>query len=133
MAVDERETQGGVRTASPLPVQRENELSLVKRYVLLGIVTRILDHDIRIIGGSGIKFPRFYETFLRGVQDRVLLDLVHLRGQFRKLGIKVYEEKQETDGMRASYVCRGYHHQFLTVWGGIKEEAEQTLKSYLSR
>lgn len=132
MAANWEEGRGGARTASPPPIQTEDELGLVKQYVLLGIVTRILDHDIRVIGASGMKLPRFYESFLRGIQDRVLLDLADMRRQFRGRGIKVYEEARDSDGLRAQYVCRGYHHQFFMLWGFVKAESERVLKGYLS-
>jgi hypothetical protein len=118
------------RTTTP-PVQSETEQSMVKEYVLLGIVMRILDHDIRVVAHSGMKLPRLYESMLRAVQDRVLLDLAALRRQFRDAGIKIYEENQQQDGMVAKYVCRGYHHQFAMVWGFVKAESERLMKTYL--
>lgn len=133
MAANRVEGQGAAKTAPPPPIQTEDELELVKHFVLLGIVMRILDHDIRVIAASGMKLPRFYESLLRGMQDRVLLDLADLRRQFRGRGIKIYEEKQEPDGLRAQYVCRGYHHQFFMLWGFVKAESERVLKQYLSR
>lgn len=132
MAANEEEVRGRVRTAAHPPIQTEEELVLVKRYVLLGIVMRILDHDIRVIGTSAIKLPRFYESMLRGLQDRVLLELAAIRRQFRETGIKVYEEKRETDGLHTEYVCRGYHHRFFMLWGFVKAESERVLKQYLS-
>lgn len=115
MAAKEEEARGKVRMAANPPIQTEEELVLVKQYVLLGIVMRILDHDIRVIGTSAIKLPRFYESMMRGMQDRVLLDLAGIRRKFRETGIKVYEEKREADGLHAEYVCRGYHHRFYAV------------------
>ncbi|MFD1953479.1 hypothetical protein ACFSL6_04640 [Paenibacillus thailandensis] len=130
-------TKDGDRTACETtdahpPIQTEEELELVKRYLLLGIVMRILDHDIKAIGRTPIKLPRLYESMLRGVQDRVLLDLAAIRQQFRKGGIKVYEQLQESDGLRARYVCRGYHHQFFMLWGFVKAESERVLRRYTS-
>jgi len=120
------------RSASRPPIQTEEELELVKRYVLLGIVIRILDHDIRVIGKASIKLPRLYESMMRGMQDRVLLDLAGIRRQFREMGIKVYEEKNEGDGLHVKYVCRGYHHRLFMLWNFVKAESERVLKQYLS-
>lgn len=131
VAANREEGQGGARVAAHPPIQTEAELELVKRYVLLGIVMRILDHDIRAIGASRMKLPRFYESLLRGMQDRVLLDMANIRRQFREWGIRVYEEKRERDGLHAQYVCRGYHHQFFMLWGFVKAESERVLKGYL--
>lgn len=131
MAANGLEVRGSASSAAP-PIQTEDELALVKRCVLLGIVMRVLDHDIRVVDSSGMKLPRFYESLLRGIQDRVLLDLADLRRQFRSRGIKIYEEKQEKDGLLARYVCRGYHHEFYMLWGFLKAESERILKQYLS-
>lgn len=127
---EESRTEG--EGAAHPPIQTEEELETVKRYVLLGIVMRILDHDIRVLGTSSIKLPRLYESMLRGVQDRVLLDLAAIRKDFRRSGIKVYEQSQEREGLRAQYVCRGYRHQFYMLWGFVKAESERVLKRYLS-
>lgn len=121
---------GGVQTVSRAPVQTDEELESVKRYVLLGIVVRILDHDIRVVGSSKLKLPRFHETMLRGIQDRVLLELAAIRKSFRISGIKVHQELREADGLTVVYVCRGYHHRFSLLWGFVRAEAEQLLKSY---
>lgn len=133
MATSTKEMKGYVfRTVQP-PVQTEEELELVKRYMLLGIVIRILDHDIRVMGTASIKLPRLYESLLRAVQDRVLLDLANIRKQFREAGIRLLEEQRDKDGLRASYVCRGYEHQFSIVWSFLKSESERVLKQYLQR
>ncbi|MEF2247807.1 hypothetical protein [Paenibacillus sp. IITD108] len=113
------------------PIQTEAELQLVKRHILLGIMMQILNHDIRVIDSAGMKLPRLYESMLRAVQDRVLLDLAHTRRLFREHGIKVYEEKRQTDGLHAKYVCRGYHHHFFMLWGFVKAESERMLKQYI--
>ncbi|WP_240941086.1 hypothetical protein [Paenibacillus sp. HB172176] len=134
MAAD-REAAGEVRLACAPPIQKiqtEEELALVKQYVLLGIVMQILDHDIRVIDKSGMKLPRLYESLLRGLQDRVLLDLADVRRKFRQIGIKVYEEKREKDGLRSQYVCRGYHHHFFMVWNFVKAESERVLRRYMT-
>ncbi|PWV99708.1 hypothetical protein DFQ01_11382 [Paenibacillus cellulosilyticus] len=131
MAVTNEKPAPADRRTAPPPVQSEAEQSMVKRYVLLGIVMRILDHDIRVVARSGMKLPRLYESMLRAVQDRVLLDLAALRKQFRDAGIKIYEESQQHDSMVAKYVCRGYHHQFAMVWGFVKAESERLMKTYL--
>jgi hypothetical protein len=112
------------------PLQSEDELEAVKRYVLLGIAVRILDHDIRVVDSSRLKLPRFYESILRGLQDRALLELAALRRMFRSSGIKVYEERKEAEGLTTAYVCRGYHHHFTMPWSFVRAEAERLLKRY---
>jgi len=132
MAANKEKTLDYARPGGQPPIQTEEELGLVKRYVLLGIVMRILDHDIRVIGTASIKLPRFYESVMRGIQDRVLLDLAGIRREFRQMGIKVYEEKNESGGLHVQYVCRGYHHRLFMLWTFVKAESERVLKQYLA-
>lgn len=120
-----------VDIGSQPPIQIGKELELVKRYVMLGIVIRILDHDIRIIGSTATKLPRLYESMLRGLQDRVLLELADMRKQFRASGIQVSEEKRTAEGLTAAYRCRGYQHHFSFLWTFVKAEAERVLKAYM--
>lgn len=133
MAADNGNHAGGTATASRPPAPSEEELDAVKRYVLLGVVVRILDHDIRVVDSSPMKLPRFYESMLRGLQDRVLLELAALRKTFRTAGIKVFEERREADGLTAEYLCRGYRHQFTMLWSFVRAESERLLKRYISR
>ena len=125
---DSGRTAGGVQTATRAPVQSDGELETVRRYVLLGVVVSILDHDIRVVGASKTKLPRFHESVLRGIQDRVLLEQAAIRKTFRSSGIKVYEERREAEGLTAVYVCRGYHRRFTMPWSSVRFEAERLLK-----
>ncbi|GGG15841.1 hypothetical protein [Paenibacillus abyssi] len=129
------ERRKGMPSPSPdrPPIQTTEELETLKRYVLLGIVLRILDHDIRVVGSSKMKLPRLYESILRGLQDHVLLDLAALRRQFRSSGIKIVDERRDADGLTAEYICRGYHHRFFMLWGFVRSEAERLLKNYYSK
>ncbi|REE80231.1 hypothetical protein A8990_12180 [Paenibacillus taihuensis] len=115
------------------PVQIGKELELVKRYVLLGVVSQILDHDIRIVGAAATKLPRLYESMMRGLQDRVLLELAAIRRQFRACNINLYQEKRTTEGLTASYSCMGYQHHFSMPWTFVKAEAERLLRNYLAK
>jgi len=123
---------GKTSSISAVPLQEQYEAEGIKQYVLLEMVLRIIDHDVKAIGNSKIKLPRLYESILRGVQDRVLLDMADLRRMFRKNGIKIYEELQEKEGLLVKYVCRGYHHQLFLLWGFVKVECERVLKQYMS-
>ena len=101
---------------------------------MLGIVIRILDHDIRIIGSTATKLPRLYESMLRGLQDRVLLELADMRRQFYESGIQVSEERErDNGGLTATYRCRGYQHDFSFLWTFVKAEAERLLKAYMAK
>jgi hypothetical protein len=108
----------------------DEDMALVQRHILLGIVMLILDHDIRVMGTGSIKLPRLYESLLRGVQDRVLLDQAALRIKFREAGIKPVEERRQKDGLDTFYMCRGSKHHCYLPWSYLKAESEQLIKQY---
>ncbi|MFD0713911.1 hypothetical protein [Paenibacillus sp. GCM10027626] len=114
-------------------VQIGKELELVRRYVLLGIALQILTHDIRIVGEAQVKIPRLYESMLRGLQDRVLLEMAGFRKRFRDSGIRIDEELRGPERMTVGYNCLGYTHSFSMPWSLVRAEAERILKGYLSQ
>lgn len=120
------------KTNTAAAVRQQYESEAIKQYVLLEMVLRIIDHDVKAIGNSKIKLPRLYESILRGVQDRVLLDMADLRQMFRKNGMKIYGKLQEKEGLLVQYVSKGYHHQFFLLWGFVKVQCERMLKQYMS-
>lgn len=109
----------------------DGEFEDVKRYVLLGIVLRVLDHDVRAVDASPAKMRRVYRTLLQAVQDRVLLDMAALRRSFRAAGIKIYEERRDQAGVTARFACRGYHHRMSLLWPFIRAQVEELLQAYL--
>ncbi|NBC67807.1 hypothetical protein GT003_02235 [Paenibacillus sacheonensis] len=121
---------GRAPEAEAPPAQLGKELELVKHYVLLGIAKVILEHDIRIAGAAPTKLPRLYESMMRGLQDRVLLELAGMRIQFKASGIGVYEEKRTKEALTASYRCMGYQRSFSMPWAFVKAESERLLKGY---
>ncbi|MFC4808942.1 hypothetical protein [Paenibacillus sp. GCM10023250] len=109
------------------------EMELVRRYALLGIACAILEHDIRIAEAAKTKLPRLYESMMRGLQDRVLLDLAGIRRQFKASGIGGFDEKRTEESLTATYRCMGFQRSFSMPWTFVKAEAERLLKGYLKR
>lgn len=117
---------------STMPMQ-QNEADAIKRYVLLELVLLIIEHDVKAIELSTFKLPRVYESVLRGIEDRVLLDMASLRRMFRSRGIKIYNKQRKQDGLLTQYVCRGYHKEQFILWSVVKAACEQQLKRYMSQ
>jgi hypothetical protein len=131
---DQQEARGiQPSITSHAPLQQQYELDAVKQYMLLELALLIIEHDIKAIGLTKFKLPRLYESVLRGVQDRVLLDMANLRRMFRERGIKIYERLKKADGLLVQYVCRGYHHEKMLLWSVVKVECEAMLKRYMSQ
>lgn len=109
----------------------EQEADWVKRSIILPIVLDVLAHDIRVLQGSKAKMNRLYIRYLQGLQDRVSLELYHIRRQLRLSGIKVFRQERAKLGVEAEYLCRGYRHRFTMLWGAVKAEVEVELDRFM--
>lgn len=105
----------------------EEELQMVKQSLILPIVLDVLAHDIRVLQGSAAKMNGLYVKYLHSLQDKVSLELYHLRRQLRQKGIKVFRQERAKQGLEAEYLCRGYQHRFTMLWGVVKAEVEVAL------
>jgi len=114
------------------PMERtEEETELVKRSIILPIVLDVLAHDIRVLQGSRAKMNRLYIRQLHALQDRVSLELFHVRRQLRRAGIKVFRQERARLGLAAEYLCRGYRHSFTMLWGVVRAEVETELGRFM--
>jgi len=109
----------------------EEEFEGVKRYLLLDIVLRVTDHDLRVMDASRVKMQRAYRKLLLALQDRVMLDMAALRHRFRKAGIRIYGQERDRGGVTAWFACRGYHHRISLLSAFIRAQAEEILLEYL--
>lgn len=129
-AIKQAENRGESRGSLAPSIQRIEELELTQRYMVLGVLLTAIEHDIEIIEGSKAKFHRSYVSMLRGIQDRVLLDKAGISLRFRRKGIRILEESKGREGLRGSYLCRGYQHHFTLLWRVVQQECDKLLKSY---
>jgi hypothetical protein len=89
----------------------EEELVLVKEFVLLPVILDVLERDMGKMKLADLKVPIIYIGNLKQTQDEVTRELYNIRQELRKRGIKVYDREQTANGIKASYVCRGYRHE----------------------
>lgn len=113
------------------PLVSEDELRLVKDYVLLLILLNVLDKDIETLKTIKLKMTNIYITNWLSVHQKVCSDIVELKREFRNRGIKIYEQKRTKESIVAKYLCRGYHHDLSMLWGLVKAEVEKKLSVYL--
>ena len=123
-----RERQGSARAPMRLT---EEEFEGVKRYLLLDILLRVTDHDLRALNASRVKMRRAYRTLLLAIQDRILREMAELRHLFRKAGIRIYGERRDRGGLTAWFVCRGYHHRISLLAAFIRAQGEDIVLEYL--
>jgi hypothetical protein len=114
-----------------IPLLTEDELLLVKEYVLLPIILDVLERDIKLFSVMPFKMSVVYMKSLRSVQDEIFKDMYRLRKELGKHGIKVYEQRRTKLGIEAEYLCKGYRHTFSMLWSLVKAEVEKKLMFYM--
>ncbi|MNW61441.1 hypothetical protein D3C74_394980 [compost metagenome] len=104
--------------------------SYVKMYLLLPMILTAFERD-KLVAKEAFKTSRPYIALIDAAIKKVETDLKEVRRKFRILGIKVYEEKRTELGIQASYLCRGYHHDFNMLWSVIAAESSVLMEKYL--
>ncbi|GIQ69208.1 hypothetical protein DUZ99_12735 [Xylanibacillus composti] len=113
------------------PIETPADLQHVKQAVLYPVLIDVLERDMRTLDTLQLKMPRVYISSLRRTQEQIHADLVHVRRQLQRRGIKIYEMKRTSQGLEACYVCRGYHRHFSMLWSLVRTEAERRLAAYM--
>lgn len=113
-----------------MPNITSEELNLIKLYMLLPMILTALERDAAIIE-KALKTPEPYLEVIRRAQQAVTNDLRQVRTRFRIAGIKVYDEQRNKQGLRAKYLCRGYHHEFQMLMNYVAAESKELMRKYL--
>lgn len=121
----------GVMMAKKIPIETEEEFQFVREFVLLPLTLDVLERDIKMLETVPLKMPNIYIQMLQGIQNLVTVDLVKVRRKLREHGMKVYEQRRTNMGVEATYLCRGYHHDFSMMWGVVRAEVEGKIRDYL--
>ncbi|MCR8843062.1 hypothetical protein NQ117_05170 [Paenibacillus sp. SC116] len=109
----------------------EEELALVKSYVLLPMVLTVLDRDAKLIANAGLlRSPEPYVDAITNAMNRVSEDLRDVRRQFRSRGIKVFEEVREVKSVNVRYLCRGYEHSMTLLWELVGKDVKERIREY---
>ncbi|MFX0559984.1 hypothetical protein TEPIDINF_001399 [Tepidibacillus infernus] len=106
---------------------------LVKQYVILHIMLKVLEFDRKMIQQSACKLTRVYQDTLFEVQKKIEKDLRSIKRQMKELGGMVIEEEQQRTVRIVKAKFRGfiYTHRFLNYM--LQAESEQLFKSYVSQ
>lgn len=108
----------------------EADRDLVKSYIILPVMLTKFERDLLVINDF-VKSPGPYAEMIEHAMDEVTKDLTGIRKGFRERGIKVYEERQMSDGVHAEYMCRGYHDKMHLRWELIKAEIFVSMRRHL--
>ncbi|CAM4251823.1 hypothetical protein [Paenibacillus tarimensis] len=115
---------------SSSPLQTEEEIQLIKEYILLPVMFDVLERDIQTMDTLRLKLPHFYIRSLQAVQKTVLMRQIALRKELARRGMKVIHEERRTACLRARYLCRGYEHKMDLIWEIVKAEIEVALAAH---
>ncbi|MDR9748801.1 hypothetical protein [Paenibacillus taichungensis] len=99
--------------------------ALIKSHVLTAF-----ERDIALINTT-LKTPGPYTDLIAEAQRKITADIYEVRKQFRKRGIKVYEEVTDHDGVVARYKCRGYESEMRLRWSSMAPQASVVMRKYL--
>jgi len=104
---------------------------LIKEYVVLHIVTKVLEYDRKVIQQSTCKLTKVYDDTFEEVQWKIVQDLKQIKKKMKELGGIIFEEEQQPTVRIVKAKFRGfiYTHRFLNYV--LQSESEQVLKKYL--
>lgn len=114
-----------------IPLANEEELQLIKDYILFTILLDVLERDMRLMHAHRLKMADIYAEGLGRIQDAVSEQMRVIRRHFKKRGIRIYEEKRTSEGVEAKYLCRGYHQRMFLLWSYIRSEVREYLRKQL--
>ncbi|GGF91410.1 hypothetical protein [Paenibacillus aceti] len=116
-----------------VPGMVEEELALIKSALLLKFVRHVFQRDARILEQSGVlKSPEIYVEMIQGGEQRAALVLSEIQSEFRKRNIKLYQIRQDENGIWADYTCRGYRGEMRILWSGLRHEINSRMRAYLA-
>lgn len=114
------------------PKEYQEFSQLIKRYVVLNILIKVLDHDRNVFKNSGCKLPRVYDDNLVEIQWQVENKLRQLKKEIKMSGGLIIEELQEDDVriVKVKFKNYIYIHRYLNYV--LQTECEQSLNELLS-
>ncbi|MFS0871466.1 hypothetical protein [Paenibacillus xylanilyticus] len=119
-------------SSSSAPSPADEDHRLVKGLVVRTLLLDVLERDIRTLETLLLKMPEVYVLSLTRIQNQVLKEMLVVRKQMRKRGVKILEEKRETEGIETIYLCRGYWQRFYMLWTFARNEVKQELSLHLN-
>ncbi|MEK4983605.1 hypothetical protein [Bacillus sp. FSL K6-6540] len=102
----------------------------VKLYILLPLIISAFERD-KAIATNTFKTADPYVALITQAIRRAETDHRLVRIRFRKIGLKVYEQQNTEQGIRAKYLYRGYHYDFSMLWSLIAAECRVWMEKYL--
>ncbi|WP_411552177.1 hypothetical protein [Paenibacillus lautus] len=102
----------------------------VKRYILLPLVITAFERDCRYME-QNLKTPEPYVDTIKIAINKAQTELKDIKKHFWLKGLKVYEQYNTKNGIRARFKCRGYESDMELHWEFITAEASIYMRKYL--
>ncbi|MCG7383542.1 hypothetical protein [Paenibacillus sp. ACRRY] len=118
-------------SSSSAPSPTDEDHRLVKSLVVRTLLLDVLERDIHTLDTLLLKMPEVYVLSLTRIQNEILQEMLAVRQQMRKRGVKILEEKREQEGIETLYLCRGYWQRFYMLWTFARNEVKQELSRHL--
>lgn len=110
----------------------QNELSLVKSYLLLSFIQKVFERDSLILEESGVlKTPDLYVEMVNAALDRTGILLSEVKHEFNKYHIRVLDIQQSHSGVHATYINKGNNKQFSMAMPAFRKEMYERMRAYL--
>ncbi len=104
---------------------------LLKRYVVLNIIIKVIQYDRKVIRESACKLSNAYDFIFERLQLNLEKDIMKIKKRFVEIGGKIIEEEQQPTVRVVKAKFRGfiYTHRFLNYL--LQSESERLFKAYL--
>lgn len=110
----------------------QEDLSLVRSFLLLTFIHKSFERDCRVIGKSGLfKTPQLYMEMVSSGAKKTSLLLQEVNRELKERGLSISTVHQHQNGVEAHYVCRGSSDDLLIPWAGFRREMMLRMRAYL--
>jgi len=110
----------------------QEELSLVRSYLLLTFIHKVFERDCRVIGQSGLfKTPQLYMEMVSGGAKKTSLMLKEVKRELDVHKLRITTIRQDSHGVEAQYSCRGSAGELNIAWPGFRREMMLRMRAYL--
>ncbi|CAG7652440.1 hypothetical protein PAESOLCIP111_06537 [Paenibacillus solanacearum] len=116
---------------SPRPLLTQDEFHNVKMSMILPVMLDVLQQDMKKMNQSKLRLDVVYIKSLDKAQECVLKELLQLKTEHKKKGIRIYEETRTPEGIRGKFQCRGYEHTIFLLWEKVRAEMLVKCSEYL--
>ncbi|AIQ12423.1 hypothetical protein [Paenibacillus durus] len=110
----------------------QEELSLVRSYLLLTFIHKVFERDCRAIGKSGLfKMPQLYMEMVSIGAKKTAVMLQEVKRELDSQNVVITTVRQNQHGVEAGYKCRGIAGEMQIEWPSFRREMTLRMRAYL--